>query len=479
MPNATIIPALNPIQPGAYSTVNLAAAQSVGSTGTAIPAIVGVAYGGAPNTPLYFRGQQALRSVLRSGDAYDVARHALSQVRGTPVCVVRVGNSIAASTKSLTGASGNPVVLTSRDFGTWCNSISVQVQANNKIVVDFTDEVGVVYTEVFDGGASATAADMVACVNGKVAGVAGSRFVSAATGSGTMPLTVAARATMTGGTDGTAPAGGDWTNGLAALETEPVSIVVPATGDATVHAQVKTHCDAMSVPLARKERTCVIGGVGGETVAQVISRVTTPVIGSRVELVYPGFTGLDASGAAKTYAPYVLAGLVAGAWCANPDAATSLVHRDLPLLDVERKLSSVQGGDIDSLLAAGVTPVESSPTGGFRIVDSVSTYRAPDGLFRDYHVQRSLDAAQQRFRSELEPFVGSKNLNGSAASMTTVVNRAAEWLKGAEIIRDYQPSTATELPAGNGYSVGIQVMPVGVNKFLFLTMAVQPPSSTA
>ena len=482
MADTTFLPPINPLQPGVYSSVDASALQQQGDlSGLQIPAIVGTALGGQPNTPLFFRNQQALKSVLRGGPAYDAARLALSQLNGPPVCVVRVGNSISKASITLTGDSGgdDSIVLTSKDWGAWANSIYVTVAADNKVTIDYTDDFGLTYTEVFDGGSGATAAALVDLINGKVIGKPGSRFVDAEVGEdGTMPLDVAARTALTGGADGSSPASGDWTNGFTALETVEVDIVVPATGDATVHAQALTHCKDSSLPLARRERVCFAGGVAGESISTVVTaRLSSSLRDPRFKLVYPGFVEVDAQGNETLRDPFYLAALAAGQVCALSDPAASLMHRPVPITDVEKRLARVQGGDLDTLLAAGISPVEPAPRGGFRWVDDITTYNQ-DQFFRDGHVIRSLDYVSKRLRTALEEaFVGGKSLVGTAGDIAVVTNAEADELVNEQVLRAHGPAQVTEAADGSYYTIGLPVQAVGVNRFLFLNVVLQPPGS--
>jgi hypothetical protein len=57
MPDTTINPAINPLQPGAYSVIDASALiDAERPTLRPVPAIIGTCLGGKPNTPLYFRG---------------------------------------------------------------------------------------------------------------------------------------------------------------------------------------------------------------------------------------------------------------------------------------------------------------------------------------------------------------------------------------------------------------------------------------
>lgn len=470
---------LNTIQPGAYSLLDPSALSSAeGVAGAPVVAVLGDCAGGKPNTALPFTRQQTLKTALRSGPAFDTARAAL--IGGAQrVIVVRVGNAIAQASKALAGTTVTPVTLTAIDYGSWTNNIKVTVAAANKVTVSFTDAFGTTYNEVFDCGAAATAQDVADAINGKKPNISGSAYVTATVGAGTMPLTVAAITNLAGGADTGAIVTGDWTAGLLPLETEDVSLVVAATGDATVHAQVLTHCNALSVPSARRERTTIAGGLPGEDVPTTVTRMTA-LRDKRAQLVYPGVTLFDVNGVATAYAPFVAAGYIAGKHAGLPDPATSLTHADVEILDVAKRLSQIPGGDVDVLLAAGVSPIAPTPGGGFWLVDSLSGYTA-DGSFRDLHKIRTADEVARRLRTVLEgKFVGGKTLNGTAdairiAAVSELEDQLTEQLIRA-FVRDQVAAVAN--PADpRTYLVACPVMLPDTTKFILLTIALQPAST--
>jgi len=476
MTEQIIRPFVSTLQPGAYSAIDASAVRQNPALASPVVAILGTCAGGAPNTPMFFRGPSALKSVARSGVAYDCARFAFGAGAGE-VCLVRVaGTGCARGTLALTGASGTVVTLTALDYGAWTNSISVTVAANNVITLAYTDAFGVTTTEKYDLGASATAADIAAAINGTKYGYPKSNLVSAVAGAGTMPAAVISATPLASGNDGSAPAAGDWTSALTALEAQDVDILVPATGDASVHAQVKTHCENMSTPAARHERVAVVGGVAGESVATVSARVTS-LRSSRVQLVYPGVTDYSDAGVLTSYDPFYAAAKIAGMHAALPDPAYALTHREFPTVDVEAKLSSVVGGSIDLLLGAGLTPIAPRPGGGYWVVDSLATYNTDD-VFRDIHKVRSADYVAKLARGNLEAqFVGAKNLVGSQQTIAAAATSLLRDLVDQEVIRAYQAPVVTQGASATAYNVSLPVMLVDTTKFIYIMLALQPSST--
>lgn len=476
-------PPYNVVQPGAYSAVNASLlSQPSILAGHPIPALLGTSLGGQPNKPLYFTSPSQMQQVLRGGVSADACRF-LFDGGAQQICFVRVGNTPAQATLNLlNGTSQTVVTLTSLDWGSWNNSILVTVATGPVITLSYTDALGTVYTEKWDLStiAGVTAAQVAQAINGQLYGYNASNFVSATVGVGALPLSTISNVPLAGGSDGSSPAAGDWTNGLSALESELIDLVVPATGDATIHAQTLTHCQNLSAPNARRERTMICGGLLGETVAYQTGTRIASLRSARAQLVYPGFNDYSSSGVLTAYDPFYLAAKIAGMHCALPDVASSLVHQRVPIVSAETNLSTVQGGAIDQLLLAGVTPVAPAPGSGYWVVDSLSGYNQADATFRDFNKTRSADFVAQYARQSLETqFVGSKQLSSSQNAIQTAANDVMSLLQGMQIIQAFNQAVVAPGPSQGSWNVGLPVMLVGTTKFIFITVSLQSSSTLA
>lgn len=474
--DSSLRPPISPIQPGAYSAVDASALQGQGAPVGPLLAILGAATGGQPNVLQLFRDPQALKNRLRSGAAYDCARFAMG-LGLAPVAVMRVGSGILQSSLTLAGSGGAAITVTSLDYGAWTTGIKITVAATNNVTLTYVDANGVTYTENWNLGASATKQDIIDAINGKKVGYNASQYVTAASaGVGVTPLSVIAITPLASGSDGSALAGGDWTTGLSALEGETVDVIVAATGDATVHAQIEAHCDLMSTSAARKERVGVHGGVLAETTSQAISRMAT--LGKRSQLVYPGMQDYSNAGVLTTWDPFYKAAKVAAMHCLLADPAESLIHRLVPYVDEElvsgKYLSTAQGGDVDQLLRGNVTCTTPAPGGGFWIVDSLSGWKTDDS-FRDFHKTRTADLTSQRLRNGLETqFVGRKALDATAGNIKEVATQIVQNLKDETILRAFGEVTVTQGSDAKTYNVTVPVLLPDATKYIFITVALQP-----
>lgn len=480
---------LSAVQPGAYSVLDVSAiTQSRGQT-KGLVGVLQASLGGKPNTPLNFFSQQDIRNVLRGGKLADAARLAFAG-GSQPLVGVRIGTGVAQGTLSLTGAASGALTFTSLGYGSYVNAIKVLVAASNAVTITFTDSLtGVAYSESYKPQGSLTGnaalANIAAQVNGTISGVPKSSLVTAAaspTDAGPL-ATNGTGAQLTGGADNSTLTGTDWTTGLQALEPTSVDFVVVATDDATIHAQAVAHCLAMSTPTARKERRWIGGGVLGETVATVVTRATNTAIATRRgQLVYPGAQLFDANGNVVMYDPSMVAAYVAGLKCALPDFATSLTHDLLPgVIGVEADLSSIPGGDLDTLLRANITPIARANPTGYWITEDVSL-EPSDPNWRDWIKQGSADRVAQRLRARLEgKFTGSKALNGTAGAIKLEAQAEGAAMLGEQLIRDYQPTNVSVVEqSGNPgtFAVTVPVMLVGTTRFIGIVVALQPLNTT-
>ena len=470
----------SPTQPGGYSAVDSSGLTASEQRPNApVGAVVGDCKGGKPNAPIEILNAAELPGTLRSGAALDAAR-AMFAGGASKVIAVRAGSGITPATSALAGAAGNPVTLTTKEYGAVANGVRRLVEANNKTTITFTDPAtGLKTTEIFEPGAAATAQNVVDQINGKVPGVRGSTLFTAAVTAGTMPLTAAADVPAGGGTDAGALVAGDWTTAFTVLETQNVSMVAVATGDATVHAQLAAHLNALSAPAARAERTAVVGGVLGETDAQAAARMAA-LPHARVQLVYPGVEMLDAKGEIVLYPPYVAAAYTAGQHLALPDEATALTHKRLngAIIGIERRLSTIPGGELDRLLRANVTPIAPAPNSGFWYVDSLSGYNLDEGL-RDFHKTRTADRVARTAREGLEAeFVGGKGLVGAAGDIALKATQILEDLRLAQIIKAYRPVGVSQ-PNARTYAVNLPVLLPDTTKFILIAVSLQANSPVA
>lgn len=228
----------------------------------------------------------------------------------------------------------------------------------------------------------------------------------------------------------------DYESAFAVLEKEDVQVVVCDSGELTVQQALRTHVTAASS--ARRERIGVVGS-SGETVSQLAARAAA-LNSERMVLVGPDV--LDSSGTrlSGVYA----AAAVAGAIAAGKDPAVPLNGVELQGLGgVSAALSDTE---IDTLVRAGVTPLESvagtvSPIRG--ITTRTTTGEAPDTTWRELTTILIVDDVIPTIRDALRSrFTRTKNTARTRSAIRSQVIVELEKKVMAETIDSYGQVTA-------------------------------------
>lgn len=213
----------------------------------------------------------------------------------------------------------------------------------------------------------------------------------------------------------------DWADALTALQQADVQWVVPASGDAAIHALVAAHVKFAS-DILRKERRAICGTPLGTSDSAALD--AAKAIGSdRVGLCHIGVYDYDTAGNLTLYAPHISAAIVGGGF-AGVNPGTAMTNKALAVKGVERKLRNPT--DTDALLLGGVMPIEETPT-GFRVTQSVTTWLTNNNYNRrEMSVGAAVDYIARSVRESLAPIVGKKN---GPAAMVEAKTRATSCLE--------------------------------------------------
>ncbi len=277
---------------------------------------------------------------------------------------------------------------------------------------------------------------------------------------------------LAGGGEGTTT-NTNWQNALDVLATQDVQLVVPVTGDGTLHAMVNTHCQTMSGSQYKRERVCILGGVAGESVTQAKNRASA-LISDRAQLVWPGVKdySTDGLGTVVTIPPYMVAAQKAGLSASLP-IATSATNRFIGARGLE--IDSVIPAQIDELVSLGVTVIERADNRGFRIVKDVTTWQADQKYSRvEMSTRLALDYTSRVCRTVLEPLIGATNGPGlqvvARTNMTAALNdlTARGVLIGGPNVPSFTNLTISVL--GDRVEVSVQVAIAVPANFIFLTI---------
>jgi hypothetical protein len=203
--------------------------------------------------------------------------------------------------------------------------------------------------------------------------------------------------------------------GLAALERQPVNIVlVGGEAPATAQAPLLAHFEATEN--AGNER---IGVLGASTAVQttVISEAAG-LRSPRLVFVAPGLVADDRARAgerntAVTLPPAYMAALVAGK-LASLAPHVSLTNKDLPIAGLQQEYTRAAQ---KSLLLNRVLLVKKDL--GFRVVKGIST---DDGAFRQISVRRIVDYAKAGVRIGSNPYIGRLNNSRIRAALKATLD---------------------------------------------------------
>ena len=264
----------------------------------------------------------------------------------------------------------------------------------------------------------------------------------------------------------------NWQSALDTLASEDVQIVVPVTGDATLHAMVNTHCQTLSSSQYKRERVAIVGGVAGENVTQAKNRATA-LSSDRVQLVYPGLTdyATDNSGALVTVPPYLVAAQKAGINAAL-GYANSATHSTLGGRGVELVATPSQ---LDDLTYYGTCAIEKVNNRGFQIVQDITTWQTDQKFTRrELSTRMAIDFVARTLRDTLDTYIGQTNGPGLSAAiqadMVTALNQltAQGILVGGASTPSYSGLTVSAV--GDRVEVSLQVSVAVPANFFFITI---------
>lgn len=276
------------------------------------------------------------------------------------------------------------------------------------------------------------------------------------------------------GSDGTAPATTDWQNAFDALQNQDVQLIVPVTGDATIHAMANTHCQTMSSPQYKRERVAIVGGVAGESVTQAQTRAVN-LNSDRCQLIYPGLLdyATDQSGTVVTIPPYIVAAQKAGLSSALP-IGTSGTNHPIGARGLE---ISLKPSDLDNLVASGVTVIENrtAPQPGFRIVQDLLTWQSDQRYTRrEFSTKLALDEVARELRSTLQSRIGQTNgpvlVAACRSDLSTTLDHLAQQgiLVGGANVPAY--ANLTVEASGDQVRAAVQVSIAVPANFFFITI---------
>jgi Phage tail sheath C-terminal domain len=365
------------------------------------------------------------------------------------VYAVRISSvaDVKSMSWTLTSATDSTLItLTASSPGTWANGIVATLDAPDGQPVKLTLTLGRV-KETFTGANAGELAQEISD---------GSRFVTvsgpADTDRGTVPKKLVASATA-GGPDGAQITTTEVATGLAALENQPINIVVVSGMDANAGAApVLAHLEATENE--GLERIAVMGA-STDKPADIISNDSTKASNPRFILVAPGIVADDAAraGEANTSvhlpAPYAAA-LVAGK-LSTLAPHVSLTNQDVAASDLTSKYNRAVQKQL-----LGVQVLVLIKNLGIRVLKGITT---DTGAFRQISVRRIVDYAKAGVRIGANPYIGRLNNPRVRAALKATLDGFLSGMILDEMLTAYQLDvTATRAQEIAGQAIVTMVL---------------------
>lgn len=429
------------IIPGTYIDVRSEGLIGVGGISTGNVGIVGTANRGPVGQVAvlgsYSDALDTFGSYDRWPDAAADQPKALSLTRtleqlfaggASTIYAVRISSAanVASMSWTLTSATDATLLtLTASSPGTWANAITATLTAPDGKPVTLTLALGRT-KETFSG---ANAGELAQNIRD------GSRFVTvsgpADADRGTVPKKLVA-STTAGGPDGAQITTTEVAAGLAALENQPVNIVVVAGMDAnTGAAAVLAHLEATENE--GRERMAVMGASSDDP-ATIIANDASKASSPRLILVAPGIVADDAARtgeankSVKLPASYAAA-LVAGR-LSTLAPQVSLTNQAVPANDLTREYNrAVQKQLLGSQVLALVRNL------GIRALKGITT---DTGAFRQISVRRIVDYAKAGVRIGANPYIGRLNNPRVRAALKATLDGFLAGMVLDEMLTGYQ-----------------------------------------
>ncbi len=259
------------------------------------------------------------------------------------------------------------------------------------------------------------------------------------------------------------PTDSEWQAAIDLLQPEDVAGLIPVTTKAAIWAKIDTHISFMSNTKNRKRRRAFYGHAVGATVSEITAMAAT-LATERGMLVTPCPLIADSAGNKVAKPGYYMAAAVAGLW-AGQDSQEPVTYK---LVKFDGLQKVYIGLEIESLLAAHVSPIEQVKNVGFRIVQGVTLSPSEDLTKAELSVSTLKDDMSADLENYFEStYVGKAAVAGIA---TTIYNDLVSRLQAFQKqnwITEYDPDSVRVTQNGTIFSLewlGKPTLPI--NNFL-------------
>lgn len=404
---------------------------------------------------------------------------------------INMAAATALLTTSCTGAAPDNLSLNLNTFST----IQALVDAINstgkytatvltsKPKVDLSIQLDNVTTQDIKTAAYTAKSDLQSIVDGinKLSGyVSATRVVDA----GAAPAN-AAWTFLTGGSDG-ATTNTDWQTAFDLLKTMKIDLVMPLTGDDSIHSMADAHCVYMSGPNGKSERRCFVGGdlQSWTSEANRLTAISAMITASknlnsdRTMNVGLGSKHYDQDGNAKLYPAYITACMYCGL-AGGSSPVMPLTRKYLRCLGLEVDL---RVSEIETLLEGNgvAVPIPDPVQGaGYVISRQLTTWNQDDDLYRiEFSVGRGADYIAREIRNRHELLIGKPGTESLDVTIVNLTNAVLEAAKRDEYIRYFDGKVTQLRVDGTIRYVDYFAEPILPVNWIFSTYHLQPTKFT-
>jgi hypothetical protein len=221
----------------------------------------------------------------------------------------------------------------------------------------------------------------------------------------------------------------DWVNALDVLEAENIQIISTPSTDQAVHTLISNHCASMSNVVNRKERTAIVGGPIGETLAKAVERAAG-LNSKYVSYVFPAINAnspLDGSpeDLAASYLACKLLGMECAVAVNEPLTWKNVsVNKFLTKLKITEMEKLIQGG----VLCGGVTD-----DNRLAVIRAMTTCQGNQLQLVERSMVREDLYMNRDIRNKYSAGVGRPGVDKGGEATETLLAAAREW-KGEGLI---------------------------------------------
>jgi hypothetical protein len=221
----------------------------------------------------------------------------------------------------------------------------------------------------------------------------------------------------------------DWNDALSSLESENIQIISTPSTDQAVHTLISNHCASMSNVVNRKERTFLVGGPIGETLARAVERAAAlnTKLGS---YIYPAINANSPlSGSPEDLPASYLACKLLGMECA--------VAVNEPLtwknVDVNKFFVKLKTTEMEKLIIGGVLCGGTTDDNRLAVIRAMTTYQGSQLQLVERSMVREDLYMNRDIRNQYITGVGRPGVDKVGEAKETLEGAARGW-KGEGLI---------------------------------------------